>query len=264
MILYVLIILLSVYLLLSNKEGFTVNDTQYVLKDKVYLDDNIYDNFYTYHYDDMILAIPYYEDLLKLTGHYLCQSSLALCIKSRNGHFVEMLSGTTSAIGIDNSKSMIQMSKYKYPKNNYLLGSFLKKSTFKENKFTHIFCPLLTIHTIKDIDQLFNNVSDWLVHTGLFIICIADIDTLPLYKMVNHNPSPCFSSKYNYSTEITNHTLIEKITDINYKTRKNIQTLYDYDENTIISKCRPYGLHLKETYNMCIPFKVLVMQKKSI
>jgi ubiquinone/menaquinone biosynthesis C-methylase UbiE len=175
-----------------------------------------------------------------------------------------MLSGITPAIGVDNSKSMIQMSKFKYPTNNYLLSSVLKKNTFKDNKFTHVFCPLLTIHTIKDINQLFNNVSDWLVHTGIFIICVADINTLPLYKMVNHNPSPCFSSKYNYSIEISNHSLIEKITDSNYKTRKNIQTLYDYTEETIISKCKPYGLHVKETLKMSIPFTVLIMQKKSI
>ena len=94
MILYVLIFLLAVYLLLSNKEGFTTN-TQYIMTDKVYLDDNIYDNFYTYHYDDMIVTIPYYEELIKMTKHYLYQDSLALCIKSRNGHFVEMLSGIT-------------------------------------------------------------------------------------------------------------------------------------------------------------------------
>jgi len=263
MILYVLIFLLLTYLLLSNKEGFS-NKTEYTLKDKVYLDDNIYDNFYTYHYDDMIYALPYYEELIKMTKHYFCQDSLALCIKSRNGHFVEMLSGLTPTIGVDNSKSMIQMSKFKYPKNTYLLGSVLKKNTFKDNKFTHIFCPLLTIHTIKDINQLFNNVSDWLVHTGMFIICVADINTVPLYKMVNHNPSPCFSSKYNYSTEISNHSLIEKITDSNYKTRKNIQTLYDYTEEIIISKCKPYGLHVKETLKMSVPFTVLVMQKKSI
>ena len=263
MILYVLIFLLAVYLLLSNKEGFTTN-TQYIMTDKVYLDDNIYDNFYTYHYDDMIVTIPYYEELIKMTKHYLYQDSLALCIKSRNGHFVEMLSGITPTIGVDNSKSMIQMSKFKYPKNTYLLGSVLKKNTFKDNKFTHIFCPLLTIHTIKDINKLFNNVSDWLVHTGMFIICVADINTVPLYKMVNHNPSPCFSSKYNYSTEISNHSLIEKITDSNYKTRKNIQTLYDYTEEIIISKCKPYGLHVKETLKMSVPFTVLVMQKKSI
>ena len=262
MILYVLIFLLLTYLLLSNKEGFSVNQTEYTIKDKVYLDDNIYDNFYTYHYDDMVFTLPYYEELIKMTKHYLCQDSLVLCIKSRNGHLVEMLSGT--GIGIDNSKSMIKMSKFKYPGNNYILGSFLKKSSFKDNKFTCIFCPLLTIHTIKDINQLFNNVSDWLVHTGIFIICVADIDTFPLYKMVNHNPSPCFSANYNYSTEISNHTLIEKITDVNYKTRKNIQTLYNYDEKTIISKCKPYGLHVKETYKMSIPFTVIIFQKKSI
>jgi len=98
----------------------------------------------------------------------------------------------------------------------------------------------------------------------MFINCGSDINTLPLYKMVNHNPSPCFSSKYNYSTEISNHSLIEKITDSNYKSRKNIQTLYDYTEETIISKCKPYGLHVKETLKMSVPFTVLVMQKKSI
>jgi SAM-dependent methyltransferase len=230
------------------------------MEDKVYLDDKIYDNFYTFYYDEMIISVPYYEELISLVRHHLYEG-LILCLNSRNGHLVQLL---PNSVGLDNSKSMIKMAKYKYPDNIYVLGSPLKKATFQENKFTHIICPLLTIHTIKDINQLFNNVSDWLVHTGIFIICVADIDTFPLYKMVNHNPSPCFSSNYNYSTEISNHTLIEKITDVNYKTRKNIQTLYNYDEKTIISKCKPYGLHVKETYKMSIPFTVIVFQKKSI
>ena len=68
---------------------------------------------------------------------------------------------------------------------------------------------------------------------------------------------------YDYSG-IAKQPLIEKITDSNYKTRKNIQTLYDYTEETIISKCKPYGLHVKETLKMSIPFTVLIMQKKSI
>jgi hypothetical protein len=260
MILYVLIILLIVYFLISNKEGFTVISESNIMENKVYLDDKIYDNFYTFYYDEMIISIHYYEELLTLVKHHLYEG-LILCLNSRNGHIVQLL---PNSIGIDSSKSMVKMSQYKYPDNTYILGSPLKKSIFKDNKFTHILCPLLSIHTIRDINQLFENVSDWLIYTGLFIICIADIKTLPLHKLINHNPSHSFSLNYAYSTEITNNKLIEKITDKNYKTRKNIQTLYDYNESTIISKCKPYGLHVIETYKMSVPFTVLVMQKKSI
>jgi len=257
MILYALIILLIVYFLLSNKEGFTVISDTNIMEDKVYLDDKIYDNFYTFYYDEMIISIPYYEEMLTLVRHHL-YDGLVLCLNSRNGHLVQLL---PNSIGLDNSKSMIKMSKYKYPDNHYVLGSPLTKSTFKDNKFTHVICPLLTIHTIQNINDLFENVSDWLIYTGLFIICVANINTFPLHRMINHNPSPSFD--YTYSTEIKNHKFIEKITDKNYKTRKNIQSLYDYKENTIISKCKPYGLHLLETYKMSF-FTVLVMQKKSI
>ena len=258
MILYLLIILLIVYFLISNKEGFTVIRESTIMEDKVYLDDKIYDNFYTFYYDEMIISIPYYEELINLIRHHLYEG-IILCLNSRNGHLVQLL---PNSIGLDSSKSMIKMSQYKYPDNTYVLGSPLKGATFKSNKFTHIICPLLTIHTIKNINDLFENVSDWLVYTGLFIICVTNINTFPLHRMINHNPSPSFD--YTYSTEINNHKFIEKITDKNFKTRKNIQTLYDYNENTIISKCKPYGLHLLETYKMTIPFTVLVMQKKSV
>lgn len=261
MILYVLIILLIVYFLISiNKEGFTDISDANIMEDKVYLDDKIYDNFYTFYYDEMIISIPYYEEMISLIKHHL-YDGLVLCLNSRNGHLVRLL---PNSIGIENSYSMVKMSKYKYPDNNYVLGSPLKKSIFKDNKFTHIVCPLLTIHTIQDINQLFENVSDWLIYTGLFIICVANINTFPLHKLINHNPSPSFALKYSYSTEISNRKLIEKITDKNFKTRKNIQTLYDYNENTIITRCKPYGLHLLETYKMSIPFTILIMQKKSI
>jgi hypothetical protein len=258
MILYVLIILLIVYFLINTKEGFTVISDTNIMEDKVYLDDKIYDNFYTFYYDEMIITIPYYEELLILVREHL-YDGLILCLNSRNGHLVQLL---PNSIGIDNSKSMIKMSQYKYPDNHYVLGSPLKKSAFKYNKFTHIICPLLYIHTIQNINDLFENVSDWLIYTGLFIICVANINTFPLHRLINHNPSPTFD--YTYSTEITNHKFVEKITDKNYKTRKNIQTLYDYNEKNIISKCKPYGLHLLQSYKMSIPFTVLVMQKKSI
>ena len=207
MILYILVILLLLYILAStNKEGFEN-------KTKTFIDNNIYDKFYSRIYDHIWNMIPFYTLQIELMKPYFKTTNNFLCFDSKTGHMPQLLSKNMKVVGLDNSKDMIEISKKNYPTIPFIQGNY-NPSIFKNNLFTHIYCPLFSINT-KDIDMFFECVDKWLVAKGyLFIITY---DQLNISKFIMPN------SIVNYDIEI-NDTLIEKIT-FNNKKRTNIQYL---------------------------------------
>lgn len=265
-ILYLLIILLILYIVLSfnKKEGFIIDyRNENIMENKVYVDENIYDNFYSYIYDDIIVTIPYYEELLNKTKKYLNSTSTVLCLGSKTGHIVQLLSENIETIGVDNSKSMVKMAKYKYPNNTYIYGNYLNKDLFGINKITHIYVPLLTIHTIYNLDMLFENFSDWVVHKGFIFITYSELNNFPSHKLINYNPSNYFKSKYQYNIELINNQTRETIKDDNYKVRTNIQHLIPYDIEKINMYARNNGFINVSIINYDkMPFKIAVYRKE--
>jgi len=79
---YIVIMLLLLYLYLTtlHKEGFALIREEDKLQNKIYRNEKIYDNFYTYVYDDVILTIPYSVELIKLIHPYLYTYGESLCI----------------------------------------------------------------------------------------------------------------------------------------------------------------------------------------
>ena len=53
---YIVLFLLVLYLFLtmSEKEGFSNSQSDELLQNRVYANEKIYDNFYTYIYDDVV------------------------------------------------------------------------------------------------------------------------------------------------------------------------------------------------------------------
>jgi hypothetical protein len=265
-ILYLLILLLFLYIYFSfnTKEGFVIDYRNgNIMENRVYVDNNIYDNFYTYIYDDVMVTIPYYEELLEKTKGYLNSTSTILCIGTKTGHLVEMLSNSVETIGIENSKAMIQMSKYKYPNNNYIYDNYLNSNLFRKNEITHVYIPLLTIHTIYDLDTLFNNFSVWVVHKGYLFITYSDLNNFPSHKLINYNPSNFFKSKYKYDVVLKNNELNETITDDTFKTRRNIQHLVPYKLEQINMYARNNGFVNISVINYNkMPFKIAIYRKE--
>lgn len=265
MMIYIVVFLLILYLFLTmnEKEGFSVIHKEEGLQNKVYTNEKIYDNFYTYIYDDVMLTIPYSIELIQMVRPYLYNNSHTLTMGSKTGHMVQLLSETTKVTGLDNSKSMIKMSQYKYPNNRYMYGSYMDSSLFQPNTFSHVILPFLTVHTIPNFKELCYIVKEWTVHSGFFFVCFADFRSFPVRKIVNHHPSDYFASTYQYSVEISDHKMIESIKDSNENERTNRQDLYEYTEYALIQQARPSGfVHVKTLRYDSLPLSICIFQHK--
>jgi SAM-dependent methyltransferase len=209
MILYILVILLLLYIFVSNsKEGF---ENKY--ENKTFVDDHIYDNFYCKLYDDIWNMIPFYKAQIELMKPYFATTNNLLCFDSKTGHMPQLLSANMKVVGIDKSKHMIQLSKEKYPNIPFIQGD-CDPSIFKSNLFTHIYCPLFSINT-KDLELFFECVDKWLVPKGyLFIVT---------YDKLNVSKFVMDKSKVEYNIEISDK-ITEKLKFHNKK-RTNIQYL---------------------------------------
>ena len=222
MILYVLIFLLLLYFFISyfRKEGYENNDTEY----KTFINNNIYNTFYTKNYDDMIHTAPYESEVMKKISEYFDDNSNLLVTGSKTGHIVELLKGM-EITGMDNSEAMVKMSKYKYPDNNYVYGEYENKNVFQQNKFTHVICPLFTIYSV-DLDPFLENCNYWLIHKGyMFIVYFKE--GFDIKHITNHYPSDYFKLNYTYSIELNKNIITEKITNNKFEVRTNKLFLND-------------------------------------
>jgi len=265
MMIYVVLtlLILYLYLTLNEKEGFSVIVKQDTLQQKIYRNEKIDDAFYTYNYDDMVLTIPYSVEMIQMIQSYFYLKGQTLCLGSKNGHLVQLLSKTTPTTGLEPSTSMVKMSRYKYPSQTFVQGSFTDESLFPHHKFSHVILPLMTLHTIPRFKELCYVVKEWTVHSGFFFVCFADIRTFPVYTLVNHHPSSYFTSNYNYTIEFKDNKKIETITDTKYTTRTNIQDLYEYNEQTLIYEARNTGFsHVKTMTFQSIPISICIFQHK--
>jgi ubiquinone/menaquinone biosynthesis C-methylase UbiE len=265
MIIYIVLFLLILYLylVLNEKEGFSLYVKQEVFQPKIYRNEKIDDSFYAYNYDDMNLTVPYSIELIQMIHSYFQMQGKTLCLGSKTGHMVQLLSKTTKTIGLDPSIAMIKMSRYKYPKEEFVQGSYTDESLFPNHTFSQVILPLFTLHTIPNFKEVCIAVKEWTLHSGYFFVCFADIRTFPIYKLVNHHPSAYFTSQYNYTVEIKDHKKIETITDTQQQVRTNIQDLYEYNETTLIYEARNVGFtHIKTLHFETTPISVCVFQHK--
>ena len=261
---YIVVILLLVYIYLTtfDKEGFTLHKED-SLQNKVYRNENIYDNFYTYIYDDVILTIPYSVELIKMIHSYLYTYGETLCIGSKTGHLVQLLSSYTKTTGLESSNSMVKMSKYKYPEQNFVYGTYDIGSLFSANKFNHVIIPQFTLHTISDFRSLCSIIRTWTVHGGYLFVCFIDIRTFPVYRMVNHAPSTYFKTNYEYAIELKENKIKESFKDKYSKERINIQNLYPYTEQQLVYEAKAEGFrHIKTLKYDSVPMSICVFQYK--
>ena len=206
MILYILVILLLLYILASTykREGFENN---------TFIDNSIYDKFYSTLYDHIWNMIPFYTAQIELMTPYFSSTNNLLCFDCKTGHMPQLMSKNMKVVGLDNSKDMIEISKKNYPTIPFIKGD-CDPSIFKNNLFTHIYCPLFSINT-KDIDLFVECVDKWLLPKGyLFVVT---------YNNLNISKFVFPESIVKYDIEI-NDNIIEKIS-FNNKTRKNIHYL---------------------------------------
>ena len=227
MFLYLLIILLLIYIILYKNKNINLKFNNY----RTFVNDNIYDDFYTKIYDDMFDMIPLYKEQINVMIPYFGSTNNFLALDSRTGHINQLLSQNMNVVGLDKSYSMIKFAKDKYPQLNYIQGTY-NPSLFKNNLFTHIFAPLFCINTIIDLDIFFTCIDKWLVHKGYLFVTLYNDSTI-LNNILNQNFSPYFEENFQYHTEL-NDKLTVKIIH-NHKTRTNIQYLTTITENDLVN-----------------------------
>lgn len=177
-IFYISIVILLIYFIIvggvKNIEPF---DQKTKFENKK--GNEIYDDFYVNIYDDLLFSktkndyeIKLIKKLTKPTTH-----STFLDIGSGTGHLVGALtSDGFNCKGLDISQSMINRSRMKYPKSNFIQGDATKSITFQPNNFTHITCMYFTIYMIKNKSKFFQNCMLWLRPTGFLVIHVVDRD----------------------------------------------------------------------------------------
>jgi hypothetical protein len=240
------------YLTSQKVEGF---DT-----DQVYYNDQVFDPFYSYHYDDIFNTIPLYEEMIFKVLPLLTQGSSMLWMGSRNGHGVQLLNDMGKPTGMDGSSAMVKMSRYKYPSNTFLQGNYSQKDLFSPRSFTAVFCPFLELHRVSDLDVLMRNVSDWIVQYGYFVITRIDLSQFPT-ALLTESPSLNYTSEFKESEK--GNEWIETFTNSNSKIRTNKQTLYPYTMQDIATVAKRYDLKQINQYaGSLVPLQVLVYQKK--
>lgn len=254
---YIVMLFLILYLyLVTQKEGFQDKVT---FVSKVLRNEKVYDAFYAYHYDDLRLTMPYLTEMTHLIVPYF-QSGSTLCLGSRNGHVVQLLSNF-GAVGAETSSAMVDMSRYKYPELTFVHGDY-SVDLFAAHSFSQIVVPLWNIHSLPKLPDLLLTMKEWTSHTGYLFLCCVDLETFPLDRMIP-SPSDYFQSQYEYRLEMEGTQLREIIQDLRFKVRTHLHDLVPYSERDLVEAARSVGWTHRITLPFeSIPMSIVVFQNK--
>ena len=153
-------------------EGFSQRE-KYIMKNN----DELYDDFYSNLYDKLMLDKRKNDyEIDEIVNNTKCNNtSLLLDVGSGIGHHVNDFSKLgINAIGLDKSKSMVELASEKYPNLKFKNGDALSFMNFKHNQFTHITCLYFTIYYIQHKQQFFQNCYQWLRPGGYFILHLVN------------------------------------------------------------------------------------------
>ena len=251
---------------LKPKEGFGQNDAFLFKKGP-----DVYDEFYSDIYDYLVfnnLKNDYEVGSIINTTNPK-ETSVILDIGSGTGHHVASLaSKNLNVTGIDISPSMVKKAKENFPEYNFQLGDVMNSHQINFNSLTHISCMYFTIYYLKDKRRFFDNCMDWLMPGGYLIVHLVDRERFdpilppgnPLYvvspqkyakeritKTKIHFNEFTYMSNFNLDKENNIATFDEKFKFDNGKVRKQQQTLYMEDTETILTIAQQCGftLHAK-------------------
>lgn len=269
-ILIILLFLLLCLLLVKSRpyvrEGFADSDDKFVYKNK-----DLYDDFYTSIYDDLVHNARKNEFEVNEIMKYVSDGAV-LDIGSGTGHHVEKLQKNgLDCVGLDSSKSMIKKAKIKFPDQKFIHADALKTMTFQPNSFDLITMLYFTVYYIKDKEQLFKNVALWLKPGGYFVLHL--VDKHHFNPMVPAGDPFVIISPQNYTDKRINDTVVHfdnfkyksnfslpqknkgvfkeyfKFKDTG-KVRQNDHVFYMEDQKKIAQLVKNVGLKLEEVIDM--------------
>ena len=171
----------------NNFESFNnINNNNFVYLNN----DDIYDDYYVQKYDKIFLnksknnfQIKFIKNLAK---NY--DDNFILDIGSGTGEHVHHISKNYNIIGIDKSKSMVNMSKNKFSKSKFYNQDILDNNLFEFNSFTMLTCLNYTFYFISQKNLFFDNCYKLLQDNGLLILHLVNENKFnPIYYNNNNN-----------------------------------------------------------------------------
>lgn len=255
-----IILLILTYLIClyknKSKESFDEDDSYYV-NSKTY--DEIYDDFYSFFYDDIFYQEEYYVSLCKIfLNHMNHVYNNHLCIGIKHGgHINELLKKNMTTKSVSKSKSLINVCKYKYKDNDYqYVGNYEKNPyAFDANTFTHISVIDNEIYYLSSLNDLFYNINKWLIFKGYLMIPFyhhkQDFEKgfLKVGDNSNIRIKNIYSAQFkDFST--MNYTMLYETINDQDKVRKNNHTLYFYKPEYIEMLAKEYQFQLLNTYKL--------------
>jgi SAM-dependent methyltransferase len=228
------------------KEGF-INQQQ---KFKFIQGPQLYDNFYSNIYDDILTdsVVNEYEvgEIINKTG--ATNESLVLDIGSGTGSQVNLFNQKNiPAFGLDISPSMVSIARNNYPNHEFRVGDATNIMIYPAHTFSHITCLNNTIYEMKDRAHFIKNSYEWLMPGGYFV--------LQLSNSFNHLNN---SKKYDKFVYNSNFDIIkgnigifnETFKDNDNKVRKQQRKLFISGNHQIINMVKDEGFILQGQFDL--------------
>ena len=226
---------------------------------------DLYDNFYAKIYDYLVFSDirNNYEVGEIINQTQPTEKSIILDIGCGTGNIVnEFTKRGFNITGVDESQSMINISKKKYSLENVVNGNVMQSHLFPFNSFTHILCLYFTVYYMKNKTTFFENVYDWLKPGGVFIMHLVNRErfnsTLPMNtfqrgKVGNTTKIPFRDFDYEAKFELNKQTNIgvfyEKFKNLG-GSRKNVHQFYMEDQKTILHLAQQIGFIVEGKISM--------------
>ena len=223
----------------TKVEGF-INQTE---KFSFIKGPKIFDNFYSSIYDDIITdnVKDEYQIGKIINDTSPSNSSFILDVGSGTGNIVSLFNQKKiKAIGLDNSTSMINISKQKFPSLEFNYGNATNVMLYPAHTFTHITCLNNTIYYMKDKSTFIKNVYEWLAPGGYLILGLDNNKTLRLTNK-NRNVFTNFSYKSQIQRENGEILINETFKDEEGKVRKQQHKLFYNSSKNILQDAQYIG-----------------------
>ena len=251
------------------------------------VDNDIYDSFYSKHYDSLhlnkkrsIFEVSKIMSLEKKNNY-----TKILDVGCGTGYNVNSINKNNyNIIGLDKSSAMIKTAKKKYPECKFEEGDILKNNIFDYGTFTHILCLGKTIYEIKNKILFFENCYSLLNDNGYLIVHLVNRDKFKPFVENKGSADPLYDPEqykkaidqviikidknnefvYTYkrlAPNQSNNRLDNGVTPFfiyngkfenfeNHHVRKNENNLYMPELSKIINLAKSKGFKMHKNFNM--------------
>ena len=254
---------------LNKSEGFQ-QDKRFILK----TDLDSYDDFYSEIYDKIMIPEQYSEYALNQIIQVIQPDkdmSVFLDIGSGTGSNLMFMKNRGYKIyGIEQSQSMINVSKKKHSNLEIKCDNVENPMSFDRSLFTHVLCTNFTIYEIENKQAFFNNCYWWLKGNGYLILHVAEkskfntiipaaipvknagFDLLDKQVLKTHIDFHSFNYFSEYLSLSSDRMLLkESFQDKQtHNVRQNERTLYMDSTETILEMARKSGFIAKGSLSL--------------